>query len=347
MEPRTEESVVPKLRILHHVCPRCQWVLFMYSIVISIAGFAQTDRNALLDTLDARHDKSKPAIERLEIMSMHAEALFAQGRSAERAVLAKEYMALAQEIGTDSVLAEAYGMLAGREDGGSMSASLKYYLLSREYAIKANAGGRVSFAEKQIGILYKEMKDYSTAMGYLKRALPVAADAGQVNRVSCHIGEIMLALGKPDSALFYAQRSNVFVNPADDPYGYARSQLVLGNTYAALGERDQSDAFLRRCVAICDSFDVVLPLTQALTAQTAALIASGRASEAIITGKRSLAIAARSPSLSNDIEAADVLWKAYRAAGKSDSALVYAVLVSDVYKRQCSCCCAWPPSPRC
>ncbi|MBK8950675.1 MAG: hypothetical protein IPM68_18020 [Flavobacteriales bacterium] len=305
-------------------------MLFIFSVVLSTIGFAQTDRNAVLDTLDARHDKSKSAMERLEIMSMHAEALFAQGRSAERAELAKEYMTLAQEVGTDSVLAHAYGMLAGREDGGSMSASLKYYLLAREHAIKANDGRQVGFTEKEIGTLYKDLKDYATAMRYLKRAQAEVSDPGQVNRVSCHIGEIMLALGKPDSALFYAQRSNVFVNPADDPYGYARSQLVLGNAYAALGERDQSDAFLRRCVTICDSFDVVLPLPQALTAQTAALIAAGRASEAIITGKRSLAIAARSPSLSNDIDAADVLWKAYRAAGKSDSALVYSVLVSQL-----------------
>jgi tetratricopeptide (TPR) repeat protein len=303
----------------------------MFSIVLCTASFAQNRRNALLDSLDARHDMSKPLLERLEIMGQHDEALFAQGRWEERAANAKEYMELAQQVGTDSVLAKAYGMMAGLERNGTRtSTALKYYLLARQYAHAAGDMGQIGFSEKEIGVLYKELKDYPTAIQYLKRAQVAESDPGQTNRVSCHMSEIMLALGKADSALYYAQRSNVFINPGDDPYGYARSQLVLGTAYAALGQQDQSGAFLRRCLAICDSFDVVLPMTQALTAQAAALIAVGHPSEAVAIGKRSMAVAKRAYGLGNDIEAADVLWKAYRAAGNSDSALVYSVLVSQL-----------------
>ena len=306
-------------------------VHFIFIVILSTVGLAQNRRNALLDTLDARHDKSKPLLERLAIMSQHAEALFAQGRMEEREANAKEYMVLAQEVGTDSVLAQAYGLMATvGESGGRTSTMLKYYLLGRGYALAAGDARQLGFMEKQIGVLYKDMMDYATAIQYLKRAQIAESAPGQLNRISCHMSEIMLAIGKPDSALYYAQRSNVFINPSDDPYGYARSQLVLGTAYAALGQQDQSDAFLRRCVSICDSFDVVLPMTQALTAQAAALIAVGRAPEAITTGKRSIAIARRASGLGNDIDAADVLWKAYRAAGNSDSALVYSVLVSQL-----------------
>ena len=303
----------------------------LVALLVAMVGVAQERRNAVLDTLDTRHDKSKSLLERLSIMSQHDEALFAQGRHVERQANAKEYMELAQQVGTDSILASAYGIIAAStEQGGRASATLKYYLISRQYAIAAGDTRRLGFMGKQIGVLYKGMKDYPTAIQYLRRARIAEDDLGQLNRVSCHMGEIMLALGMPDSALYYAQRSNVFINPVDDPYGYARSQLVLGNAYAALGQQDQSDAFLRRCIAICDSFDVVLPMTQALTAQATALIEQGRAQDAITTGKRSLVVAERASGLGNDIEAADVLWKAYRAAGNSDSALVYSVLVSQL-----------------
>jgi len=305
-------------------------VLFI-SGTLAMAGFAQARRNAVLDTLDARYDKSKSLLERLDIMAQHNEALFAQGRYVEREANAKEFMEIAQQVGTDSVMARAYGFLAASGESARRSSStLKYYLLARGYALAAKDSMRLGFMDKQIGVLYKEMKDYPTAIQYLKRSQIAEGDPGQLNRVSCHMSEIMLAIGKPDSALYYAQRSNVFIKPEDDPYGYARSQLVLGKAYAALGERDQSDAFLRRCVAICDSLDVVLPMTQALTAQAKAFLAAGRASEAINTGKRSMAVAKRASGLGNDIEAANVLWSAYRAAGNSDSALVYSVLVSQL-----------------
>jgi tetratricopeptide (TPR) repeat protein len=294
--------------------------------MLAITGFAQDRRNAALDTLDARHDKSKSLMERLSIMSQHDEALFARGRREERQANAVEYMQLAQQVGTDSVMAKAYGLVANSSSTGtSASTSLKYYLLSRQYALAAGDMRQVGFVEKEIGILYKEMEDFPTALQYLRRAQADASDPGQVNRVSCHLSEIMRMIGKKDSALYYAQRSNVFINAADDPYGYARSQLVLGTAYAALGQQDQSDAFLRRCVVICDSFDVVLPLTQALTAQAQALIAAERPAEAVAVGKRSMTIATRAHGLNDDINAADVVWRAYRAAGNSDSALVYAL----------------------
>jgi tetratricopeptide (TPR) repeat protein len=329
MERKSEEEFILVGRAVIHVNRAFRSVVFMFSILLCTAGITQVRRDAVLDTLDARHDKSKSLLERLDIMSKHDEALFAQGRYEERDVNTKEYLELAQQVGTDSIMSKAYGMIAGNSrSGGRTSTTLKYYLLARKHALAAGDGRQLSFVEKEIGILYKDMKDYPTAMQYLKRAQLVESDPGQVNRISCHLGEIMLALGKPDSALYYAQRSNVFINPDDDPYGYARSQLVLGTAYAALGQQDQSAAFLRRCVSICDSLDVVLPMTQALTAQARALIAVGRPSEAITIGKRSMAVARRAYGLGNDIEAADILWKAYRAAGNSDSALVYSVLVS-------------------
>jgi tetratricopeptide (TPR) repeat protein len=165
--------------------------LLFVALLVGMVGVAQDRRNAVLDTLDARHDKSKSLLERLSIMSQHDEALFAQGRHEERKANAKEYMELAQQVGTDSILASAYGIIAASaEHGGRASATLKYYLISRQYAIAAGDTRRLGFMEKQIGVLYKGMKDYPTALQYLRRAGIAENDLGHLNRVSCDLNEL-------------------------------------------------------------------------------------------------------------------------------------------------------------
>jgi hypothetical protein len=67
-----------------------------------------------------------------------------------------------------------------------------------------------------------------------------------------------------DSALFYAQRSNVIPSAVIDPYGYARSQLTIGKAYAAKGEHDMAELFFKKTIAVCDSFDIGLVLPAAL-----------------------------------------------------------------------------------
>ena len=123
MERRTDEQLMRVSSVALHVQRPFRLALFVFSVILSTAGLAQDRRNAVLDTLDARHDKSKPVSERMEIMGQHDEALFAQGRHAERQANAMEYMELAQHVGTDSVLAKAYGMIAGLERNGSRAST--------------------------------------------------------------------------------------------------------------------------------------------------------------------------------------------------------------------------------
>ena len=125
MQARAEQPFMCLGRVAVRALRPFRLVHFIFIVILSTVGLAQNRRNALLDTLDARHDKSKPLLERLAIMSQHAEALFAQGRMEEREANAKEYMVLAQEVGTDSVLAQAYGLMATvGESGGRTSTRL-------------------------------------------------------------------------------------------------------------------------------------------------------------------------------------------------------------------------------
>jgi tetratricopeptide (TPR) repeat protein len=123
-----------------------------------------------------------------------------------------------------------------------------------------------------------------------------------------------------DSALFYAQRSNVITSVAIDPYGYARSQLTIGKAYAAKGETDMAELFFKKTIAVCDSFDIGLVLPAALVALGRERLAAKDADGAIALGTRALGVAKHTDNLPASLEATDLLEKAYHTAGKPDSA---------------------------
>ncbi|MBK7271471.1 MAG: hypothetical protein IPI07_18880 [Flavobacteriales bacterium] len=52
-------------------------------------------------------------------------------------------------------------------------------------------------------------------------------------------------MGQPDSALYWALRSNVVPRPEEDNYGYARPYYMLGAAYAAKGERQLAEVHFR------------------------------------------------------------------------------------------------------
>ena len=298
---------------------RYRSAVFVLWGLVSLASPAQI---AHLDTLDARHDASMTLRERLDVMGSHSEALFARGRVADFATNALEMVDLAHQIGSDSLIAAAYSTVGTSFlNGSDVSSALRYFLLGREYAISAGDKDQVAASDKNLGVLYKQLGNYAEAIKSLKRAQEGQVRLETLNRIACHLSETYRLLGNPDSALIYAQRSNVFTDPKLDPYGYARSQVVLGAAYGAIGQQDQADVFFRRCITTCDSFNLVLPMSQALTAQANAQLAAGRPKAALIIGKRSLELASKAARLAEAVGADDVIWRSYWALGMSDSAL--------------------------
>jgi hypothetical protein len=116
----------------------CSLILLLF---IPLEFRAQTyTYKASYDSLDTRHDLSRPLIERWYIHANHGAACFNLGLKDEIRVNAKEGLALAEQLGVDSFLAVASHHV-GDAFYGSADAELqlKYYYQGLHYAQRTGA----------------------------------------------------------------------------------------------------------------------------------------------------------------------------------------------------------------
>ncbi|MBL0045767.1 MAG: hypothetical protein IPP33_15620 [Flavobacteriales bacterium] len=297
-------------------------------------GHAQTTYSRF-DSLDVRHDLSKPAVVRFRAAQSHAVSCMYAGRPAEVRSAALLMLDMATELKQDTLLAASYTTMAYANRDNDPEKSLEQLYKGLEYAERGGDRGQIGWIQKEIGVLFKQIGQFREAITWLKRSESRITDISEVNRMACHTSESYSGLGLLDSALFYAQRSNVITSPAFDPYGYSRSQLILGKVYAAKGEEDMAELFFKKAIAICDSFGVARVLAPALVGLGRVRLATNDALDAVRSGKRALAVGQASLDLPASLLATDLLENAYHAAGKADSAYLslklHAVLQDSIF----------------
>ena len=279
---------------------------------------------ARYDSLDTRHDKSRPLIERYFITSNHGAALFNLGLKDEIRKNAKEEFALAEELGIDTLLATASQHLGDALNGSADAAlQLKYCYQGLDYAQRSGNAGHIGTAYKQIATVYKSLGDLPRALGLLQLALINVSSDYQTNRTCCHLSECYRLMGKPDSALYWAQRSNIITDPGSDPYAYARSYYVLGAAYAAKRERQLADVHFARSIEVADSFQVMIPLYGSLLGRGQMELEAGDIHAALADGRRALLVSGEGGNLEGLVGASDLLRRAFKASGQADSAYHY------------------------
>ncbi|MBL7963644.1 MAG: hypothetical protein JNM31_07340 [Flavobacteriales bacterium] len=275
---------------------------------------------AQLDTLNLRYDKSQPIAIRLEAAKDHAIACLYAGRAEELRNTALYMLDLVPEAKEDSLLGQTYLMVSYSCKERDPGKSLEYMHKGLEHAERSGVPDLVGWVEKEIGVVYKQMGQLREAIAWLKRAEMHVKGSVEMNRTACHLSEAYGELGMADSAMHYAQRSNGINSVASDPYGYARSQLVLGKAYAAKGETNMAELFFQKAIAVCDSFNVVRVMPAALVGFARVRLSAKDANAAIDMGKRALAVAEQTENLPGSIDATELLQEAYHAADKTDSA---------------------------
>ena len=279
---------------------------------------------AIYDSLDTRHDMKRPLIERYFITSNHHWACFNRGLIAEARITSKEELELAEQLGIDSLLATASHHVGDAFNGSADAAlQLKYFYQGLEYAQRSGSPNYIGTAQKQIATVYKTLGDLPRALGLLKLALANVTWNNQINRVCCHLSDCYRLMGQPDSALYWAQRSNIITDPGADPYAYARSYYMLGSAYAAKRERQLADVHFARAIEVADSFHVMIPLFGSLLGRGQMELEVGDIPAAITDGRRALLVSEKGGNLEGLIGAADLLRRAFKASGQLDSAYRY------------------------
>ena len=301
------------------------FVLFMLlcGSVVSMHAQPYTVK-AVYDSLDTRHDMKRPLIERYFITSNHHWACFNRGLIAEARITSKEELELAEQLGIDSLLATASHHVGDAFNGSADAAlQLKYFYQGLEYAQRSGSPNYIGTAQKQIATVYKTLGDLPRALELLKLALANVTWNNQINRVCCHLSDCYRLMGQPDSALYWAQRSNIIADPASDPYAYARSYYMLGSAYAAKRERQLADVHFARAIEVADSFQVMIPLFGSLLGRGQMELDAGDIPTAIADGRRAMQVSQAGGNLEGLIGASDLLRRSFKAMGQSDSAYRY------------------------
>ena len=279
---------------------------------------------ARYDSLDTRHDLSRPVIERYFITSNHGATLFNLGLKDEIRKNAKEEFALAEELGIDTLLATASQHLGDALHGSADAAlQLKYFYQGLDYAQRSGRAGHIGTAYKQIATVYKSLGDLPKALELLKLAIAHVNSNYQVSRTCQHLSDTYRLMGQPDSALYWAQRSNIITDPGSDPYAYARSYYMLGAAYAAKRERKLADVHFARAIEVADSFHVMIPLYGSLLGRGQMELEAGDIPAAIADGRRAMHVSGEGGNLEGLVGASDLLRQAFKVNGQADSAYHY------------------------
>ncbi|MBL0035039.1 MAG: hypothetical protein IPP26_04565 [Flavobacteriales bacterium] len=279
---------------------------------------------ARYDSLDTRHDLTRPLIERYFITANHGAACFNLGLKEQIRVNAKEELALAEQLGIDTLLSTASNHVGDALNGSAEAAlQLKYFYQGLDYAQRSGNANFIGTAQKQIATVYKTLGDLPRALGLLKLALSNVTSDYQINRTCCHLSDCYRLMGQPDSALYWAQRSNIITDPGSDPYAYARSYYVLGAAYAAKQERELADVHFARAIEVADSFHVMIPLYGSLLGRGQMELEAGDLAAAIADGRRAMRVSSEGGNLEGQVGASDLLRRAYKAMGHADSAYHY------------------------
>jgi tetratricopeptide (TPR) repeat protein len=165
---------------------------------------------ARYDSLGTRFDKSRPLIERYFITANHGAACFNVGLMDEIRGNAKEELALAEQLGIDSLLSTASNHVGDALNGSAdATLQLKYFYQGLDYAQRSGDPNYIGTAQKQIATVYKTLGDLPRALGLLKLALANVTSDYQINRTCCHLSDTYRLMGQPDSALYWAQRTTM------------------------------------------------------------------------------------------------------------------------------------------
>ncbi|MBK7946557.1 MAG: tetratricopeptide repeat protein [Flavobacteriales bacterium] len=267
---------------------------------------------------------SRPMLERFWITVNHAWACYYRGERTASTRAGMDALGLADSLGVDTLGAEAY-LVLGNSTGGSADpeVAMKHFYRARALAEKAGSREYSGVADKEIGVVYRLMEDYPRSLELLKKAIVNVRSMLEVNRTYCQLSDTYRFMGQADSALYYAHRSNTIREPEEDPYGYARSYYTLGAAYAAKGDRVLAEVHFTRAIEVADSFEVVIPLIQALGGRGRMRLEIQDLPGAITDGRRALAVSLAFGHLSLTARSADLLRAAYKAQGRLDSAFHY------------------------
>ncbi len=303
-------------------------ILPLLFILISIIAFAQ-NKNSEFDSLYTLLKKAKTTAEQFAAWEYLKEYYSYCGQIDSSWIAAEQLLKIATTSQQDSLLASAYVHLGGYfGNTGDFKQSLDCKYKSLAFAEKANKPKDMWLAYKEIAVDIKQLKNYSEALKYLRKAEGLlndfpSEDGSKFNRTYTHLAEVYLKIGQPDSALHYIQLTEQ-TTTKNDTYGYARMLYIFATIYSARGDADIAESYYKKCISFSDAENIMSPYVNATTDYGKYLLAKGDYSQSKQYALAGLTRAYISKYKLGVINSADLLRMVYYKLGLKDSAYYYA-----------------------
>ena len=304
-------------------------------VLFSITAFAQIS-NLRRDSLYQLLKQAQNPAGQVIAWSQISEDYGYTGQPDSSRYASEQMLKIATGTHQDSLLAKAYLEIGSYFNITSdFKQAVEFEFKSLALAEKAKSAGDIWLADKELGINFKHLKNYSEALRYLKKAESLLKEVSLTdpkarNRTYTHIAEVYLGLRQPDSALRYVQLTNEVTSKDKDAYGFARMLYIFANVYQQKGDTDLAESYYKKCIAFSDAENVYLPYVTATTDYGQYLFDARQydlSKEYAISGFNK---ARQAKNKLGMINAAALLRKAYYAIGQKDSSYYYSD-VKDAY----------------
>jgi tetratricopeptide (TPR) repeat protein len=258
------------------------------------------------------------------------------GQSDSSRYASEQMLKIATGTHQDSLLAKAYLEIGSFFSLTSdFKQAVEFEFKSLALAEKSKSVPDVWLASKEVGVSFKQLKNYSEALRYLKKAESLIKEAsltdpGTPNRTYTHIAEVFLGLEQPDSALRYVQLTNEVTSKDKDAYGFARMLYIFATVYKAKGDIDLAESYYKKCIAFSDAQNIYLPYVTAATDYAQYLFDTRQYNLSKVYALSGFNKAKGAKNKLGMINAAALLRKTYYAIGQKDSSYYYSD-VKDAY----------------
>jgi tetratricopeptide (TPR) repeat protein len=274
------------------------------------------------------------ASKRFELWSAVGSLYGIANNDSGQAIANQKMLSAAFSTHNDTTVGVAYLMLGiYAEDKADFMHSLEYHFKSLQVFERLGYKIGICQSAEQIAVVYKQLKNSGEALRFLLKAkqylaIPEVAASWVPRAVYSNMSEVYLLEKKADSALVCAQKANEVTNKESDPFGYSRVLLNFGLSYAAKGDNDLAETYLKKTILFSASVNEYINLVSGLSEYSQFLFKNGRTDSAKVYALRGLAehenLNTKAGTLS--IELTGTLSQIYSKLGLFDSAYFYAQL---------------------
>jgi hypothetical protein len=308
---------------------RMKKIIFIVSLFIAVAGFAQT---RFADGLQQQLSSTKSPLDSFSIIVRFSESRFVLGGGEADEAMAARLLLLAQKLRNDSLLAISYNWIGSyfAFTKGDNTTALDYYFKALPLAVKAKDQRRISSLYFDIALVYFTLQNKEEAVKNLRKGHENLPDTSSpmhlfmLMQYQRGMAQYCLLSAQTDSALYYTQQlsaTSLKLKSLSFQYG---ALILSAHVYTQLGDKDMVKLYFKKAVAMTPLIESSSGRLDLYEAHIPFLLINGNIPEARSQAAQLMELGLKDNNNNIKLSAAGFLRQAFDSLHRIDSAYYYA-----------------------